>query len=49
MTVTLHIRSPKMTSSQYAPLTVPIAELQGTIEKYESYGYSVTIIKKEGK
>ena len=49
MNVKIHIRTPKMTPSQYAPMILPESELQAVIKKYEGYGYSVTIIKDTGK
>lgn len=47
--VVIHIRTPKMTSSQYAPLPVPKDELQDAIKKYQDLGYTVTIEGKKDK
>ena len=49
MNVKIHIRSSKMTESQYIPMIIPESDLKSTIEKYESYGYSVTIINEKGE
>ena len=49
MDVKIHIRSPKMTPSQYIPMILSQSELQATTQKYEGYGYSVTILKDTGK
>ena len=47
MNVKIHMRSPKMTPSQYIPMILPLDELQAMIEKYEGFGYSVEIISRE--
>lgn len=45
----IKIRTPKMKPSQYAPMFVPVEELEDTIKHYEAMGYSVEIVSKEVK